>query len=491
MIFMASDNNIFEILQKVAENNSSSKKLTDILTENGYKGTLEDAGREIQKAEQVILENLTSDDLKNIAGGKILMNEKVKKAFATSTAALLAASAVPSQAATEANSNKHIKKNAVLDTIKSHPYHSATTASLGISTVGLLAVSLIINSKLQAAKSKTSETEGDTINLAKAKELLEKMPNGNILLNYLLQLIHHDKGKAMLKLTATQGTTPADTIVKVDDGDDVGNLCAQDGILEHSKGQNVKLENLAVYLVYCSGTPKETGGQNLLLTGGASVNKPDADKALGSYELGVLTPDGQFLAKLTANVIMRTLDKAPVTDVEDEERQSEEDDENNNNVNNENLEEAKAELLKEILKLDFTNDESTNVLNIKLYSDNNYADPADKSAQLDATYIQFLKGNKEELGVNGKQLLEKIFKWKGKTPQVIMHLFAYLKGKAALKADSAKEGFPEIHDETKIDGYKIDLFDEDTQNAINELQEKISTAHKTGKFEQSKENKQD
>ncbi|MBQ3093317.1 MAG: hypothetical protein IJC57_03575, partial [Clostridia bacterium] len=77
-----SSKNIFEVLQNIAENPESNEKFLNILKENGFTGTLEEAENQINQQTQVVLNNLTTEDLQNIAGGKSLMNDKLKKALA-------------------------------------------------------------------------------------------------------------------------------------------------------------------------------------------------------------------------------------------------------------------------------------------------------------------------------------------------------------------------------------------------------------------------
>lgn len=145
MIFMSSKN-IFEVLQKIAENPESNEKFLNILKENGFTGTLEEAENQINQQTQVVLNNLTTEDLQNIAGGKSLMNDKLKKALAVGGASLMAAGTVmPSGSAQGIDqAKKTLKKytNTGVDYVTNNPVHTALTAIFGLTAATLFAKSV-------------------------------------------------------------------------------------------------------------------------------------------------------------------------------------------------------------------------------------------------------------------------------------------------------------------------------------------------------------
>lgn len=134
-----SSKNIFEVLQNIAENTESNEKFLNILKENGFTGTLEEAENQINQQAQVVLNNLTTEDLQNIAGGKSLMNDKLKKAIAVGGASLMAAGTVmPSSLAANKNDTKKFADSA-LTYVKKHPIHTGVTSTFVLTTAALLA----------------------------------------------------------------------------------------------------------------------------------------------------------------------------------------------------------------------------------------------------------------------------------------------------------------------------------------------------------------
>ena len=137
-----SSKNIFEVLQKIAENPESNEKFLNILKENGFTGTLEEAENQINQQTQVVLNNLTTEDLQNIAGGKSLMNDKLKKALAVGGASLMAAgTGMPSSLAGNKNNTKKFANKAVTY-VKDNPVHTGVTGTFALATVALLVKSI-------------------------------------------------------------------------------------------------------------------------------------------------------------------------------------------------------------------------------------------------------------------------------------------------------------------------------------------------------------
>lgn len=137
-----SSENIFEVLQNVAENTESSEKFLNILKENGFTGTLEEAENQINQQTQVVLDNLTTEDLQNIAGGKSLMNDKLKKALAVGGASLMAAGTVMPSSLAKTNNNTKKFADGTIDYIKKNPVHTAATGTLAVATILLSAKSI-------------------------------------------------------------------------------------------------------------------------------------------------------------------------------------------------------------------------------------------------------------------------------------------------------------------------------------------------------------
>lgn len=146
-----SEKDIFEVLKNIAEDPKSSEKFLTILRENGYTGTLEKAGDQIKQKTKDVLENITSEDLRNIAGGKLFMDANLKKIMAIGSASLLAGStAVPSGSAltppqtirnsglalTLPESIKNLGQRA-LENIKENPVHTTAEAFLIASLITL------------------------------------------------------------------------------------------------------------------------------------------------------------------------------------------------------------------------------------------------------------------------------------------------------------------------------------------------------------------
>lgn len=173
--------NIFEVLQNIAENPESSEKFLNILKENGFTGTLEEAENQINQQTQVVLDNLTTEDLQNIAGGKSLMNDKLKKALAVGGASLMAASPVmPSGSVQGMNKVKktvtgHANKG--VDYVKKHPIHTGTTLALAA-----IAGTLIIKNIFQGRPSATLSSNVDLLTYLIKKDLSE----GKKVLSFIL-----------------------------------------------------------------------------------------------------------------------------------------------------------------------------------------------------------------------------------------------------------------------------------------------------------------
>lgn len=132
MIYM-SRKNIFEVLQSIAEDSEFNERFLAILREYGYEGTLEEAEETLKKQTQVVLNNLTTEDLQNVAGGRFLMNGKLKKALAVGGASLMAGGVVLPHGKA-ANLGK-----AAYDYTKENPIHTGLTGALGLTTMLLIA----------------------------------------------------------------------------------------------------------------------------------------------------------------------------------------------------------------------------------------------------------------------------------------------------------------------------------------------------------------
>lgn len=198
-----SSKNIFEVLQNIAENPESNEKFLNILKENGFTGTLEEAENQINQQTQVVLNNLTTEDLQNIAGGKSLMNDKLKKALAVGGASLMAAgTVVPSSLAANKNDAKKFADSA-LTYVKKHPVHTGVTSIFGLTTVALLAHTIF------GGKSVTNHTSTTINSLASLRQI--DLTNHNDVIKFVEQLhggdcefnVKEDEGEITIQFTAT------------------------------------------------------------------------------------------------------------------------------------------------------------------------------------------------------------------------------------------------------------------------------------------------
>ena len=158
-----SSKNIFEVLQNIAENTESTEKFLNILKENGFTGTLEEAENQINQQTQVVLNNLTTEDLQNIAGGKSLMNDKLKKAIAVGGASLMAAGTVmPSSLAANKSALTYVKK---------HPVHTGVTSTFVLTTAALLAHTIFNGTPKSSTGTRKTESDGNHTQLTMTKLL--------------------------------------------------------------------------------------------------------------------------------------------------------------------------------------------------------------------------------------------------------------------------------------------------------------------------------
>lgn len=199
-----SSKNIFEVLQNIAENTESNEKFLNILKENGFTGTLEEAENQINQQAQVVLNNLTTEDLQNIAGGKSLMNDKLKKALAVGGASLMAAgTVVPSSLAANKNDAKKFADSA-LNYVKKNPVHTGVTTILGLTTAALLVKSIF------GGKSVTNLTHNEIDSLSYLRQI--DLSNDNDVLKFVTQLddaackfnVEEADGVIKIQFTATK-----------------------------------------------------------------------------------------------------------------------------------------------------------------------------------------------------------------------------------------------------------------------------------------------
>ena len=136
--------NIFEVLQSIAEDSEFNERFLAILREYGYEGTLEEAEEKLKQQTQVVLNNLTTEDLQNVAGGRFLMNGKLKKVLAVGGASLMAGGVVlpHGSALTEQSAiAKKTEKNFVpeRDYAGENLVHKTINFGLGLATMLIMA----------------------------------------------------------------------------------------------------------------------------------------------------------------------------------------------------------------------------------------------------------------------------------------------------------------------------------------------------------------
>lgn len=254
-----SSKNIFEVLQNIAENTESNEKFLNILKENGFTGTLEEAENQINQQTQVVLNNLTTEDLQNIAGGKSLMNDKLKKALAVGGASLMAAgTVVPSGSALNMAKVKDKFKEYTdkgLTYVGKHPIHTGTTAALAA-----IAGTLIIKNILHGRPSAPLSSNEDMLTYLIEKDLSA----GKQVLNFISLC-------ATGNCTITVGTKGTETTLKFTGSEDVplkDKLWNDDNSLEFTIDS---LLEAFVSLMTDDGNETYVTGQNTLTAAGANV----------------------------------------------------------------------------------------------------------------------------------------------------------------------------------------------------------------------------
>ncbi len=494
---MASNNNIFEVLQQVAENPSSSEKLFGILEENGYKGTLEDAGREIQQAEQVILKNLTSDDLKNIAGGKSLMNEKLKQIIAVGGASLMAGSAiVPAQAKT--NPKQAQKENKIIKHVKENPIHSVATGILAGTTVGLTVLSTILSFKLNT---KPKDQTIKALDEAKLKQFLENIPAGHDILDLLHLNLPDDSANAVIQLKAYKdqnkenagtGEAAENTYIDVTAGTDEDGMCAKGRIMEGLDGKTIKLSTLATYLAFKAGGDKKLTAKTDEKSKTELFKTLENDEDLTTYQRINLNEDGKILAEIIEDHIFTALNQKKEKDVADviDETNKKVDDESltdnteksSDNTSKSHEEESEKseetnEILDRLLELDYTDQTSTNALQIKFYTSGTKETAATKATtEAPEAYVTLTKGTADDAPNTLDALEGKV----GTLVQMVYHLVRLCDTDNKLTTEGAT--LPELS-QNPIAGYEDNMFNAKGQQYTQGLIEKITVAYDAGKVQ--------